>query len=370
MRRQKMKMGTCSALRKIAFTVGKEETDQFQKQQDELAEHSLPHLLRVKKTVGLHEMVVIWYEQSSDQDEFLTELQLAHPALDHQHYKDLEEKNYKQYTHDALLPTAPAQPGLVMWGRKRNDAVMVVSDIEVTYNLQDERELAADGFEKLPENLLDLGFGDMFIWVKKINRNLETNVENEETILNELKAARKELKKREDDPILLDKIKALKLRLEKVKQESDFRDEYKDDPCVLQCLLSFKPSARITPSIRHLTTQRRLKFAIEFAAIGQQEIEGWLMYFEDMDVNELGARGRVCALRGRCGDLGGRSGSSPGMMEVGGLFFIFEPFLARRPCPRRRCWTTSASATRSSCTRPSSCSASPGTEVGWTSARP
>ena len=49
-------------------------------------------------------------------------------------------------------------------------------------------------------------------------------------------AARKELKKREDDPILLDKIKALKLRLEKVKQESDFRDEYKDDPCVLQCL--------------------------------------------------------------------------------------------------------------------------------------
>ena len=160
---------------------------------------------------------------------------------------------------------------------------------QVTYNLQDERELAADGFEKLPENLLDLGFGDMFIWVKKINRNLETNVENEETILNELKAARKQLKEREDDPILLDKIKALKLRLEKVKQESDFRDEYKDDPCVLQCpverravaataidaqgrprytdhaddpnfSLSFKPSAYChghvaAAPIRHLTLQ-------------------------------------------------------------------------------------------------------------------
>jgi len=113
-------------------------------------------------------------------------------------------------------------------------------------------------------------------------RNLETNVENEETILNELKAARKELKKREDDPILLDKIKALKLRLEKVKQESDFRDEYKDDPYALQCLarrldargrpryadpadeshfsLSFKPSAShrrdaAAASTRHLTLQ-------------------------------------------------------------------------------------------------------------------
>ena len=77
--------------------------------------------------------------------------------------------------------------------------------------------------------------GDSFATASVPHRNLETNVENEETILNELKAARKELKKREDDPILLDKIKALKLRLEKVKQESDFRDEYKDDPCVLQC---------------------------------------------------------------------------------------------------------------------------------------
>ena len=53
-------------------------------------------------------------------------------------------------------------------------------------------------------------------------------------------------------------------------------------------------------------SQRRLKFAIEFAAIGQQEIEGWLLYFEEMDVNELGARGRVWSLRGRWGGLGGR----------------------------------------------------------------
>ena len=37
------------------------------------------------------------------------------------------------------------------------------------------------------------------------------------------------------------------------------------------------------------SSRRRLKFAIEFAAIGQQEIEGWLSYFEEMDVNELGA---------------------------------------------------------------------------------
>ena len=84
---------------------------------------------------------------------------------------------------------------------------------------------------RTPRECTSMGFATASV----PRRNLETNVENEETILNELKAARKELKKREDDPILLDKIKALKLRLEKVKQESDFRDEYKDDPCVGQC---------------------------------------------------------------------------------------------------------------------------------------
>ena len=52
----------------------------------------------------------------------------------------------------------------------RHKSTQVVAAVEVTYNLQDERELAADGFEKLPENLLDLGFGDMYIWIKKINR--------------------------------------------------------------------------------------------------------------------------------------------------------------------------------------------------------
>ena len=69
----------------------------------------------------------------------------ATQALDHQHYKDLAEKNYRQYTHDALLPTAPAQPGLVMWGRKRSDAVMVVAAVEVLTQRMLKLILRVDG---------------------------------------------------------------------------------------------------------------------------------------------------------------------------------------------------------------------------------
>ena len=83
------------------------------------------------------------------------------------------------------------------------------------------------------------------------------------------------------------------------------RPRYTDHADDSNFSLSFKPSATPpSPRRRRVDTTphagtHRLKFAIEFAAIGQQEIEGWLMYFEEMDVNELGARRRVWSLRGR-----------------------------------------------------------------------
>ena len=72
-------------------------------------------------------------------------------------------------------------------------------------------------------------------------------------------------------------------------------------------------------------SRRRLKFAIEFAAIGQAEIEGWLSYFEDMDVNELGAaRSRRLEVL-RCLPCD----SCPSHDAGGGFFFDFD-------APRRR----------------------------------
>jgi len=262
MRRQKMKMGACTALRKFKFTVGKDETDLFAERQTELSDNSLPHFVRVKKTVGLHDQIVIWFEQSMDQDEFITDVIIAHPSEDHPSYMDLSSKGYTPYSHPKLNSDKGSDPGFVIWARKRKDAVYVVSSLEVSYSAKDEQNLEADGYERLPENLTTFNFGDMYVWVKKINRNAETAVENEETIIQELRAARKELRKRQDDPILIDRVKGLRLRLEKVKEQSDFRDAYKDDP---------------------------LKFAIEFMAITQREVEGWMEHFEKMDTEAIGA---------------------------------------------------------------------------------
>ncbi|KAH8093405.1 hypothetical protein JL720_4537 [Aureococcus anophagefferens] len=194
MRRQKLKMGAATAIRSIRFTVGKEETDAFKEKQEQFAADSLPHYIRVKKTIGLHTQIAIWIEPSADQDEFLTDVQIAHSSPENEFYKDLSQ-------------------------RKRKDAVFVVASIEVSYTLRDEQNFAADGYEKIDKNLTNFNFGDMFLWVKKINRNAEAENDNEESIFHELRATRKEIRKRPDDPILVQREKGLKARLEKSELE-------------------------------------------------------------------------------------------------------------------------------------------------------
>ena len=83
-------------------------------------------------------------------------------------------------------------------------------------------------------------------------------------------------------------------------------------------------------------TIHRLKFAIEFAAIGQAEIEGWLSYFEDMDVNELGAaRARRFEVWRRLPCLGWTRGhrTMPGVVSLSSLS-CFGPRRGRRGVSR------------------------------------
>ncbi|KAH8061142.1 hypothetical protein JL722_4441 [Aureococcus anophagefferens] len=238
MRRQKLKMGAATAIRSIRFTVGKEETDAFKEKQEQFAADSLPHYIRVKKTIGLHTQIAIWIEPSADQDEFLTDVQIAHSSPENEFYKDLSQRGYAAYTRSSRR--RGSDPGFVIWGKKRKDAVFVVASIEVTST--------------------NFNFGDMFLWVKKINRNAEAENDNE-SIFHELRATRKEIRKRPDDPILVQREKGLKARLEKVKEYADYRDAFKEDP---------------------------LKYAIEFMAITQSELERWMDHFTAMDTEHIG----------------------------------------------------------------------------------
>lgn len=101
-RRQKIKSGQVEAVRSIRFTVGTEETSEFERKNVKLAADGLPHFKRLEKGIGLHTQICIWIEKTIDQDEFLTRLELSHTDPSNDNYKDLKRKGLDCVEHDML----------------------------------------------------------------------------------------------------------------------------------------------------------------------------------------------------------------------------------------------------------------------------
>ena len=261
-RRQQLKIGAVTVLRGIQFTVGKEETESFATKQNSFANRSLPHYTRLRKTIGLTTQIVIWIEETAHQDDFITDLELAATNEDHPLYKDYyteNKDNWIQYTHTALVAAGEdgSASGFAIWGRKRSKAVYAISSLAVSYTVHDEEVLVQNGYNKVETCLSEFGFGEnLYLWIKRVNRNVEPKLESEATVLQELKHVQKELKQRPNDESAIERQKNLAKRLQKVREEQDYRDKYKSDP---------------------------LKYAIEFLALTQHELEKWMKYFERID---------------------------------------------------------------------------------------
>ena len=263
-RRQKLKLGAVVAVRAIKFTVGVAETEQFADKQRALVARNAPHYSRLAKTVGLHTQTVVWTEETMDQDEFVTELVLSHPSEDHALHQDdysMKRKGYVATRHDELQARVPTEPGLVVWTRKRPEAVHVVQRIEVSYTATDATILQNDGYERIEQSLAGFGFGDMHFWLKKANRNKPPVAENKTSLLQELKQARRLLDKHPGDPIVLHQQAAIMQRLSVVDEHEEFTNKYKGEP---------------------------LKYAIEFLAVTQKDLEMWMTHFERIDTEQLG----------------------------------------------------------------------------------
>jgi len=206
---------------------------------------------------------VVWVEETADQSEFISELQLGHTDKSNALYKkDLAKKSaWRAFTHDKLQAATATEPGFVIWAAKKPDATFVVAGMAVSYTRLEEDMLTQDGFARLEPSLKDFGFADSHLWVRMADRNAAPVIESAEAIGKELQRARKELRKRPDDPLLQDRKKQLDHKLEASRVDEEFRNRYKDNA---------------------------LKYAIEFLAITQGELEQWLDYFEMMDVDQLG----------------------------------------------------------------------------------
>ena len=260
-RRQKIKSGQVEAIRSLRFTVGTEETNAFETKNVKLAADGLAHFKRMEKGIGQHTQIVVWIEKTIDQDEFITDLQLSHTDPDNEHYKDLKRKGFACVEHENMKGAQVTDPSFRIWLAKNKGSSHAIAEIEVSYTSAEEEDLFRDGWQKLEENMTVFGFGDMHVWLKRMERTSVPQVENTQHILHELKEVRKLAKRSPEDDNLKNMEANLRKRLEKAQVAEDERNMYDDAP---------------------------VKYSIEFLALNAAEIRKFMDYFEKIDKDHTG----------------------------------------------------------------------------------
>jgi len=189
-KRMKIKGGQVEAIRFMKFTVGSEESDKFTAKQAKLQADGMPFFRRVSREIGLHDQIVIWIEKTVDQEEFLTDIEVAHTDQDHDAYINLREEGWDRSGHDRMMGVGTNDPQFCVW-MFRNEKKMPIGDINLSYSMADEEELEREGFEIIETNLNVFGFGDMNLWVRRLERASVPVFVNSAHVAKELMEARK-----------------------------------------------------------------------------------------------------------------------------------------------------------------------------------
>jgi hypothetical protein len=67
-------------------------------------------------------------------------------------------------------------PSFKVWYQRQKDSKHGIADLNISYTSAEEEDFFREGFQKLPDNLNEFGFGDMHVWIKLIERTCVTLV--------------------------------------------------------------------------------------------------------------------------------------------------------------------------------------------------
>jgi len=258
----RVKTGRPAAIRSIKFTVGLEETNEFADHNAKMKAEGLPHFIRMEKGIGMNAPITLWYEQTIDQDEFITDIVLSHSSPDHPLYVDMSGSGFTPVVHPLMQGADNLDPCIIMWIERNKFVLEGIKDINVSFSSTDEAALTNEGYVKLKDGeMAPYGFGEMYMWVRKESRNALPAVESSEVVARELREVRKLAKKRPDDPAIADMVKRLEVKLGKAQAAEDEARKNVDNP---------------------------LKYAMEIFAFSRDDIEQMMVYFMNMDKERVG----------------------------------------------------------------------------------
>ena len=248
--RSKMKQGggggkKQEAVRLVAITQGEKETGEFERQNEHLRSKGLPNYQRMTRALG--DQAYLWYQMSFDPVQFITHLELGHKDDKHPDYRhDLKKQGYEITTHPKV--------NLVVWTKKDVKRARVVSDFIMSYTEEEETHAIIEGFDKIENSLSEYGLPDTYLWVKKVDRMVNSESMGTNSVIQEITKVRQLLKTKPDDASLLTLQSKLADKLQK---------------------------AHHTEVLNEVSNP--LQYAVELLNLSEVDLENWVVAFQAMD---------------------------------------------------------------------------------------
>ena len=196
--RLKTKTSGVEAIRAIKITGTALETQQFQKQNDILAEKGLPFYRKINRGIGSQGDVFIWTEMTSNSADFVTHIDIGHSDPAHPLYKKMSTFGYEEVSNPNVK--------LVIWIKRDKKKNTAINTIKVSYESKEETRLIVDGFQRIGQGEMSLNnfdLPDVYLWYFKVDKDDNMEAINTNAIIGELNSVRKMIKERPDDEELL-----------------------------------------------------------------------------------------------------------------------------------------------------------------------
>jgi len=167
------------AFKEIKFTVGREETDFCQLQNDHLKSKGLPYYIRMNRSIG--NSVYIWTQSTKDASQFITHFELAHPDPTHALYKTTQMR--KQ--HYELIECSGTK--MQIWVKRDRRRDFGIKSIALSFTEAEETRFIVDKYSKVDITLAEFDLPDTFLWIEKVDKVKTVEVDNTNKLIAEIK---------------------------------------------------------------------------------------------------------------------------------------------------------------------------------------
>ena len=196
--RLKTKTSDLEAIRQIKITGSVLETEQFQRQNNILADKGLPFYKKINRGIGNQGDVFIWTEMTTSSADFVTHIDIGHSDPNHPLYKRLDALGWEEISNPNVK--------MVLWIKRDKKKNTAINSIKVSYESGEETRLLVDQYLRVGAGEISLDtfdLPDIYLWYHKVDKDDNLAAINTNAIIGELHSVRKMLKERPDDQELI-----------------------------------------------------------------------------------------------------------------------------------------------------------------------